>query len=207
MIWMVSTLHAVNTQICHKHWDEAAQSEVTICFPLEIKRLIASATVYARSHLFTGLFSSASLMLMVQPVVCCDCEIISVAGATETLDGISSLQVKRVWKQRGKRGAFWMGLYNYSFAVCFFLFFLSEAVITAHSHGSLLLSAGLISQSMNRNCQSDAALCGETRGDWLLLLHSDTHTHTHTFFLVVSNVFALQKTDFSLHIQFSEDSS
>lgn len=123
MIWMVSTLHAVNTQICHKHWDEAAQSEVTICFPLEIKRLIASATVYARSHLFTGLFSSASLMLMVQPVVCCDCEIISVAGATETLDGISSLQVKRVWKQRGKRGAFWMGLYNYSFAVCVFSYF------------------------------------------------------------------------------------
>lgn len=59
-----------------------------------------------------------------------------------------------------------MGLYNYSFAVCVFsLFFSSKAVITAHSYGSLLLSAGLISQGMNRNCQSDAALSSETRGD------------------------------------------
>lgn len=64
--------------------------------------------------------------------------------------------------------------------MCFFLFFLSEAVITAHSHGSLLLSAGLISHRMNRNCQSEAALSSETRGDWLLLLCCVTHTHTHT---------------------------
>lgn len=57
-----------------------------------------SFTVYMQSHLCQTPFSSASLMLMVQPVVCCDCEIISVAGMTETLGGISSLQVKHLWK-------------------------------------------------------------------------------------------------------------
>lgn len=61
--------------------------------------------------------------------------------------------------------------------VCVFFFscFLSVAVITVHSHGSLLLSAGLISQKMNRNCQSDSALSSETREDWLL-------PHTYLFF-------------------------
>ena len=72
----------------------------------------------------------------------------------------------------------------------FFLIFLIRRGRNYRSQprGSLLLSAGLISQRMNGNCQSDAALSSETRGDWLPLLcaathartHAHTHTHTHT---------------------------
>ena len=71
-------------------------------------------------------------------------------------------------KKKGSFSFFGAGLYNYSFAVCvFFLIFLIRRGRNYRSQprGSLLLSAGLISQRMNGNCQSDAALSSETRGD------------------------------------------
>lgn len=124
-------------------------------------------------------------MLMLQPAVCCDCEIILVVGGQLKRGAEFPLYRWNISENTVQRGLFEHGLYNYSFAVCecvcvFSYFSSSEAIITAHRHGSLLLSAGLISHRMNRNCQSDAALSSETRGDWLLLPHTRPHTPTYT---------------------------
>lgn len=68
-----------------------------------------------------------SVILIAQPAVCCDCEIISVGGME-----FCSLQVKTSENTRRRRlfGDVWGGggLYNYSFALCgcvcvFFLIF------------------------------------------------------------------------------------